>query len=314
MIRQRNNFLLFHFAVRVRLFLVSADSNFEFHKIELFKVHLPNEGETRVILLSVLKLRERVTTVLSGSGRSWDEAFRKVCSELAEIIRFKELLVDWRESRSGWAAAFDEEQAAQNSYKELVERDALLMHILIPMLKSYPKTPFVYKKGKNIQLVKLQSVDPGICVILAGINYGEGLPWILGFGSDWNEDKAVDKAVLECILFDESKEAFKMSEYEERLSCLKNHLNQSSGGIVRDNLNSIFSGDGDLMVNLQFNRDQFKRDDVAKVGSRWTVKGSHPYLLSLKFCELWNEEKEDKIRLIESRGFEVQKWILHPFL
>ncbi|MCB0421308.1 MAG: YcaO-like family protein [Bdellovibrionales bacterium] len=314
MINLKNNFLLFIFTIRVHLFLFNVQKNFWLQKIELNNFLNSNGDKINTVLISVADESNEQGLTLSGAAKTFSQAYNKACSELAEVIAFRDYNLNWLESRSGWAAHCSLEKAIENSYLESIERDSLLMHILVPKLGTYPLKPNIYTNGKKIKLVKLQSVDPNIIVILAGVNHGKGVPWILGFGASYHERDAIDKALIECILLDESKEAFQSETVDARLRCWNNHLKQSCDGPVRDHLESIFDGSGSLKMDHWFDCGLFKNEYVKKVGSRWVVKGLHPDLLEFKFGQLWEKEMGKSINILSRRGLEVKKWITHPYV
>lgn len=104
-------------------------------------------------------------------------------------------LADAEDSRSGWACGATREEAARRSYEELIERDAFLMSLLSPCLRTYALPP-----DGDFRLAKLQSMDPGLTVCCAGFRLKNDGPWLLGLGCAPTQEPARRKALLECLL------------------------------------------------------------------------------------------------------------------
>jgi hypothetical protein len=234
-------------------------------------------------------------TAGASSTVSVSEALQKAFSELCEIFEMSNREHILGQTRSGFAAHENEECARQHAYLELIERDSLITHFLCPQVNATPLSR-PYYASLPARLAKLWSADPTICVVMSGLRDRSEGPWFLGAGAAQNLETATEKAYLECVsTYCGYRHADDVTHLiSPRQQEVLKHIRASKDEPMKNNLQSIFSGQGDLIPNFT--------TSIAYANC----------LCPLTLGKVW-EGSEQRITEILRRRRLDPVWLLHPF-
>jgi hypothetical protein len=257
---------------------------------------------------------ERIRFCGVDESSQW-KAATKAFSEYLEAYTIWNLNIHEEESRSGWACHLNRAMAERSAYFELVERDALIMHLFSPDLQTIP---LQHDADPEIKLVRLQSSDAGINVYLAGL-YLEGVNrWILGAAADdRNSSSTPLKAIREVLMMKKDWHSLNtsISDLDEKRTAIEAHWEASGDPIVQLRLRKIFDGSGRAICSYQINRDNVRVRHVKTYSSNYTVVNlEHSDLAKLSFGRTWNESREEIFRILKKRNIKLVEWIVHPML
>lgn len=243
-------------------------------------------------------------------------SIEKAISEFLEAKLFWHLRFDWRRGRSGFATAPTLQEAVNTAYKELIERDSFLMHLLCPTLKSAKLPNITYPI--SVRASALQSVDPNIKVVLAAHRPDSQSPWTLGLGASSTLELAARKALFEVLMVDSSRLNPNMANTKRapRLECYMEHWIASTHTSVSSRIENILEGGGHKTTQFRVKPDELKlvSSSLLDKEPRATVCVEHPELIPLTFGELWELSKTRVNSLLIDRTLEPDTWVKHPLL
>jgi YcaO cyclodehydratase, ATP-ad Mg2+-binding len=245
---------------------------------------------------------------------SASDALLKAFGELCEVVQILDGTQPLGKTRNGVAADTNEDVARKRAYCELVERDSLITHFLCPEVRSFPLSQPSYAL-LPARFAELWCADPGVKVVLAGIQDDTSGPWFLGAGASETVDAALKKAYLESVsVYCGYRNAATSGDLLSRRNKeVWKHIQASKSPAMGASIRSIFDGCGastpDFGTSISF--ASFNR--IATFRDRWlVVAASHRSLCQLAFGQLWNESKEPILAVLTSRKL-APTWDLHPF-
>jgi hypothetical protein len=249
------------------------------------------------------------------SSASIGTAARKAFAEYLEAKTLWELGADEETSRSGWACAENEQKAFERSYKELLERDSLIMHFLCADLASDPIPAF--KGSEKFELVKLQSVDPEYTVVFCGHFLEAEKRWLLGGACEKNLSLASEKALLEVAMMRKDWIGIPPEEGKDQAKgeALWPHWDNLSNSDVTFAIENFLRGGGRKKLFFFADRKKIIKNKVKKFSNTHVVVGtSHPDLCKLSFGSKWKNSEPIIRKTLKLRGLEIKQWMIHPML
>lgn len=237
-------------------------------------------------------------------------AAKKSFSEYLEALAFYELGGSYEQSRSGFATGSTLSEAKERSYFELIERDAFIMHLMVPFLKSQPINS-IFGEAK---VVKLQSMDEMVHVFLAAVQVGEYR--YLGMGADMNKWEAQKKAEIEATMLKNDWTIMDVNPTSPRERMYWTHWRAGLDPEIQSRLHLILTGGGDTLVcPIPFLKDHYKvRYQRTFSKNHFTVFGINRYLIPLCFGKKWYHLKEQLMGILKERNLDPLSWVVHPFL
>lgn len=282
-------------------------SNYESFSLNGIKVHQVN----------IFNYTPDTNELLRFTGFSSDSvrlAAIKSFSEYLEAISLYNFKNQYEKSRSGCATGYSFDIALKNAYLELIERDSFISHFLCPELNSQP---IINKFYNSIELVRLQSSDNTIVVVMATLkneNY-----YYIGLGASENEKIAIEKSVLEVMMLKKDWQPYPLGYIPrtERANMFFKHWQAGHTLEVINRINKILNGKGKLQLpsNSNINKSKILFHNIYSP-KHHTVYITHPELLILTFGEIWQNYKISAQSIMSKRGLpiDLEKWYTHPLL
>lgn len=252
----------------------------------------------------------------SGTDRKspWVAA-KKAFSEYLEALTLWQLGATEEESRSGWACGRTATEAADNAYRELIERDALITHFLCPNLKTWvlhaPDRQGLFK------LARAQSIDANLVVIFCGYYLEDSRRWLLGGACDANEDIAIHKALLEVVMMRKDWHGLPpdIELDQPKRTAFWSHWKNQTHPKVQRNIENIFSGGGTTSSSFQIDATRTVQKFERRFSPSHVVIGcEHPDIIPLTFGSLWAKSETRVRELFKKRGLDLDEWLIHPML
>jgi hypothetical protein len=242
-------------------------------------------------------------------------AAKKAFSEYLEALTLWDLGATEEESRSGWACGRTEQEAEESAYQELIERDALVTHFLCPELKTWVLP--APAGGKEFRLVRLQSVDPKLVVVLCGYFLENSGRWLIGGACEQREMLAAQKAVLEVVMMRKDWHGAppEAGMDQPKREAFWPHWESSSDPLVMKNVEAVFSGGGGTVVDFRIDRARLFRKAVRSFSQSDVVVGcGHADIAPLTFGSLWKNSEGQIRNILKRRGLTPEHWLTHPML
>lgn len=278
-------------------------------------------GATKCKPIIRVGLIYRGITAGGGSLVSASEALQKAFGEFCECLLFFDENHILGQTRSGWAAAADEDTAKTRAYYELIERDSLITHFLCPEVRALPLSPPEYAT-LPVRLARLWSADPTVQVVLCGLQDSPDGFWFLGAGGETEAAAAAAKAYEECVSvycgYWHVKESAAdpvtpANLMEARKLLIMQHIRAGAHPAMRRHLEAIFTGEGTVQPDFATSRAAAVFQTRARLGKRLViVSATHPQLCRLSFGRLWQDCEAEIIGLLKGRNLNPV-WGVHPF-
>ncbi len=267
----------------------------------------PNEKIYWARISAIFEKNEKVW--FTGMDTDKNICYRKAFGEFLEAHCFHLKNSNWELSRSGYCSHQTPNLAREGARLELFERDAFLMHYLVPSLKT---TPFEHAKfDKGIQVVQLQCIDKSIHVVAAGLVDKNGY-WTLGLGaSKISVLDAATKACQETLILGPEQWLSNTQDLSSRQKVYLQHYKASQNNI---NISKLFSGEGSILL------ESFPQIPVDYVFEKAFADGFFisaaraPNIIPFSFGKTWLNSEYLVRDILKKRHLEISEFKVHPFL
>ena len=314
-------FQIFYSKIKISIFLAKTNKllNVLSPKVRIRHINDPFKEIPSFYLIKIVVTRNNVVLTFSGTDKSFNKALIKAISEMSEFIFHSINGSTCSLNRSGTGAHKSPSEAKQKAYLELLERDTFLTYFLSKNMDFHILQTREIKDLK-LQIIKVQSIDKDIDVIISTIFVKEKKQIFIGLKSFYTFKTSIQKAfehsLQESIMLYLNWANIEINHADQlgpKLQILSKHLNSTYkqsiiNKFIRPKCRERFSLTRSLSI------EQFKNYEINKIGNRLVCFGSNQSVIKLTFDLEWKNDQILNTNKLKKRGLTLDEWDYHPLL
>ncbi len=314
-------FQIFYSKIKVSLFLAQTNKllNVPSPKIRIRHINDPFKEIPSFYLIKIVVTHNQAVLTFSGTDKSFKKALIKTISEMSEFIFHNLNGTTNSLNRSGTGAHKSLSEAKQKSYLELLERDTFLAYFLSKNM-NFQLLQTREIKDLKLKIIKIQSIDKDIDVIISTIFVKEKKQIFIGLKSFYTSKTSIQKAfehsLQESIMLYLNWANIEISQADQlgpKLQILSKHLNSTyKHSIINKFIEPKCMGRFSPTRSLSI--EQFKNYEINKIGNRFVCFGSNQSVIKLTFDEEWKNDQILNTNKLKKRGLIFDEWDYHPLL